>query len=115
MKNHIKTISLLIIILSVNPLFASNGQIKKESFKVSGNCEMCKKKIEESIKVEGVEAAQWNPDTKLMKVKYDADKITIGKIHQLIAAAGYDTDKVKANDPAYYGLTKCCQYRSTNK
>jgi copper chaperone CopZ len=92
---------------------AGSGQIKKESFKVSGNCEMCKNRIESSLKVDGIEAAQWNPDTKVMKVKYDADKITIEKIHQLISAAGYDTDKEKANESAYTSLPKCCQYRST--
>lgn len=114
MKKHIKILNLFIVfILSVSTLLAGNGQVKKASFKVSGECDMCKKRIESSIKVEGVEAAVWNPDTKMLKVKYDADKITIEKIHQLIAAAGYDTDTDKANDSAYNELPKCCQYRSS--
>ena len=99
------------MVLSFGALFAGDSHIKKESFKVSGECEMCKKRIESSVKVDGVEAAQWNPDTKMMKVKYDADKITIEKIHKLIAAAGYDTDKEKASDSAYHGLPQCCQYK----
>ena len=112
MKKHIKILNLFIVmILSAATLWAGGGQIKKESFKVSGECEMCKKRIESSVKVDGVEAAVWNPDTKIMKVKYNADKITIEKIHQLIAAAGYDTDTDKGNESAYNGLPKCCQYR----
>ena len=112
MKKQIRIINLLIImVLSVSTLIAGESQIKKESFKVSGECEMCKKRIEASVKVDGVQAAQWNPDTKVMKVKYDAGKISIEKIHQLIAAAGYDTDKEKANPSAYSSLPQCCQYR----
>ncbi len=116
MKKQIKIIAMLVLsILFINTAFAGTAEIKKETFKVSGNCEMCKKKIEGSLKVDGVEAAQWNPDTKVMKVKYDSGKITIEKIHQLIAASGYDTDKVKATDSSYYGLAKCCQYDRSNK
>lgn len=115
MKKHIKIVAVLLIaILSVNNIYAS-GKFKKESFKVSGNCEMCKKTIESSLKVDGVEAALWNPDTKRLQVKYDPAVITIDKIHHLVAAAGYDTDLVKADEKAYNSLAKCCQYRAGAK
>ncbi|MCW3126426.1 MAG: ATPase [Bacteroidetes bacterium] len=115
MKKHIKIISVLIIaILSVNTISAA-GKFKKESFKVSGNCGMCKTAIEGSLKVDGIEAAIWNPDTKKLQVKYDPAVITINKIHHLVAGAGYDTDLVKADEKAYDGLAKCCQYRAGAK
>jgi copper chaperone CopZ len=115
MKNQIKIIAVILITaLSVNTISAV-GKFKKESFKVSGNCEMCKKTIESSLKVDGVEAALWNPDSKKLQVKYDPAVITIDKIHHLVADAGYDTDLVKADEKAYNGLAKCCQYRAGAK
>ena len=112
MKKQIRIINLLIIfVLSVSTLMAGSHNIRKESFKVNGECEMCKKRIEKAVKVDGVEAAVWNPDTKIMKVKYDADKITLDKIEHLVATAGYDTEKEKGSDAAYNNLPKCCQYR----
>ncbi len=93
----------------------AGGKLKRDSFKVSGNCGMCKTNIEGSLKVPGVEAALWNPDTKNLQVKYDPAVISIGQIHHLVAAAGYDTDIEKADTTAYNNLEKCCQYRGSNK
>lgn len=93
----------------------AGGKFKKDSFKVSGNCGMCKANIEGSLKVTGVEAALWNPDTKNLQVKYDPAVISLDQIHHLVAAAGYDTDTEKADAKAYDNLEKCCQYRGSNK
>ena len=35
---------------------------------------------------------------------------SLDEIHQRIAAVGYDTDKIKANDEAYAKLDECCKY-----
>ena len=114
MKNQIKIASLfLLIIFSINTVSAAS-KWKKESFKVQGNCGMCKQNIEASLKVTGIDAALWNPDSKLLKVKYDPKVVSIDKIHQLVADAGYDTDVLKASEVAYNKLAKCCQYRSNS-
>lgn len=84
---------------------------KTETFKVSGNCDMCKAKIEKAAKVEGVTKAEWNKTTKVMTVSYDASKIKVDDIHKKIAAVGYDTEKVKGDDAAYAKLHSCCKYR----
>lgn len=87
------------------------GATKKETVKVWGNCGMCKKTIEKSLKgVEGIESATWNKTTKILSVSYDDSKITIKKIEEKVAASGYDTQNVKANDGAYNNLAECCQY-----
>ncbi|MBL7992327.1 MAG: cation transporter [Candidatus Kapabacteria bacterium] len=87
------------------------GAQKKETVKVWGNCGMCKKTIEKSLKgVEGIESATWNKTTKTLSVSYDDSKITMKKIEEKVAAAGYDTQNVKANDGAYSNLAECCQY-----
>ena len=115
MEKHIKIIiALLAVVLTVTSAMAA-GKLRKDSFKVSGNCGMCKANIEGSLKVAGVEAALWNPDTKNIQVKYDPEVITLAQIHHLVSAAGYDTDTEKADTTAYYKLEKCCQYRGKNK
>jgi len=87
-----------------------NGIITS-TFKVSGNCEMCKKKIETAAKsVKGVKSAVWDKDTKMITVKYDDKKAKLTDIHNKIASVGYDTDKVKGDDKAYDKLHACCQY-----
>jgi mercuric ion binding protein len=86
------------------------AQSKIDSVKVLGNCTMCKKKIETALKVPGVSAASWSPETKILKVSYDAAKITNEEIQKKVAAAGYDTPKFKASDEAYNKLHGCCQY-----
>ncbi|MBI2966399.1 MAG: heavy-metal-associated domain-containing protein [Bacteroidetes bacterium] len=84
--------------------------LTKSVFRVYGNCGMCKSRIEKSLTVDGVGSANWNSDTKMIEVRYDAAKISQDKIHSLIASAGYDTDLVKAKDEAYNNLPMCCQY-----
>jgi periplasmic mercuric ion binding protein len=82
------------------------------TFKVSGNCGMCKKKIETQFKgVEGVESATWNKSTKMFSITYDSTKITLPAIHEKISSAGYDTETTKGNDEAYSKLPNCCKYR----
>ncbi len=86
-----------------------NG-ITTATFKVWGNCSMCKKTIEKSLKVEGVTKANWNVDSKMISVSYQAGKITLDQIQKNIAAAGYDNVAYKGNDKAYDKLHECCQY-----
>lgn len=83
----------------------------KDSFKVWGNCEMCKETIEGALKTEGVQSAVWNTESKLLQVEYNPDKINLDEIQKLVAAAGYDNDKYKADDEAYMDLAECCQYK----
>jgi Cu(I)/Ag(I) efflux system membrane fusion protein len=71
---------------------------------------MCKETIENALDVKGIKSADWNMETKKIKVIFDSEKITEVKIHQLIAASGYDTEDAKGNDKAYKELPDCCQY-----
>jgi periplasmic mercuric ion binding protein len=100
---------------------ATKGMVKKTAvavnnqetaqFLVFGNCGMCKKTIETAAKgVSGVEKADWNVDTHQFSLVFDPAKTSTEKVHQAIAAAGYDTDIVRGNDMAYNNLHSCCQY-----
>ncbi|MFT5512760.1 MAG: mercuric ion binding protein [Bacteroidia bacterium] len=82
-----------------------------DSFIVSGNCGMCKKTIETSVKdTDGVISAAWNVDSKMFTVNYNPHTISLTQIKQKIADSGYDTDTIKAKEATYNGLPGCCQY-----
>lgn len=87
----------------------SNG-ITTSTFKVWGNCEMCKETIEGSLKVEGINKAEWNVDSKMITVAYNTAIISLDQIQKNIAAVGYDNEKYKGDDKAYVELAGCCQY-----
>lgn len=83
---------------------------KKETFKVWGECGMCKKIIEKAAKDSGAIAAAWDTDSKLLTVTYSTSKTSNQQIQQAIAAAGYDTRDLTADHAAYDKLHECCKY-----
>lgn len=93
--------------------FGAQAQVKTESIPVSGNCGMCKSKIEKSAKEAGASSATWDTEKKILTVKYNSSSTNAAKIQQKVAAAGYDTRDVKAADAAYDKLHGCCKYERT--
>lgn len=79
-------------------------------FKVYGNCGMCEKRIEKAAKIDGVMAADWDVETKMLTVAFDPAKVKPGQVHKAVADVGHDTDKVRASDEVYDNLHGCCQY-----
>jgi mercuric ion binding protein len=107
----LKTLALIIVSLSLVYLSSCTpSSAKTTTFKVWGNCGMCKETIEGSLKTDGVIKADWNKDTKIMNIQFDSTKITLNDIHKKIASVGYDTEKMKGDDKAYANLHECCQY-----
>lgn len=86
-----------------------NG-IATSTFKVWGNCDMCKETIESSLKVNGVTKADWSTETKMISVAYDTIKISLDQVQKNIASVGYDNEMYKGDDIAYKALPECCQY-----
>ena len=82
--------------LTVTTVNAQNDKMKTESakksetvtFKVWGNCGTCKKNIEKSVKVDGVNKAEWNKDTKIMTISFDNSKITLEQIQKKLLRLG---------------------------
>jgi copper chaperone CopZ len=72
---------------------------------------MCKARIEKAVKIDGVSKANWNTKTKILTIVYDAKKLKSEDIQKKVAAAGHDTEKVKADSKTYNSLPGCCQYR----
>lgn len=84
---------------------------KTETVKVSGNCGMCKSRIEKAAKIDGVSKADWDSKSKILAVTYDPAKSTMDQIGKKVAAAGHDNDKAKAEEKTYNSLPGCCKYR----
>ena len=107
-----KKIFILLTFLSILiPAIAFAGDATtKTTFKVWGNCEKCKKRIEKAAKTDGVKTAVWDVDKKIMTVSFIPSKITVDQIEQNIAKIGYDTEKYKGDEAAYNKLPQCCQY-----
>jgi len=109
-------ILLFVLIVSTVTVKAQKNIIVKETFKVWGNCGMCKTTIEKSLKTtEGVKSAKWNVATKKMSVKFDSQKTTLDEIKKTIAHVGYDTEEYKASNEVYQKLHHCCQYERPKK
>jgi copper chaperone CopZ len=81
------------------------------SFTVYGNCGMCKRRIEGALKdLKGINSADWDSETKVLEVNYDASQTNMDEIQMQIAGVGHDTDKHQATTEAYDNLPGCCQF-----
>jgi len=110
-----KTVKIIIIailaIVITSTVYSQSSTTKTDTIKVSGNCDMCKARIEKAAKIDGVSKAEWNKKDKTLTATLDPAKITMDAIGKKIAAAGHDNDKAKATDAVYDKLPGCCQYR----
>ena len=78
--------------------FTQSETLTKAQFKVSGNCEMCKERIETAAKSgSGVAAAEWNVESKILRVNFDGSKTNSDAIQKAIAKAGHDTRKIQSS------------------
>ena len=83
---------------------------KTESIKVGGACDMCKARIEKAARIEGVTKTEWNKETKILSLTYNPSVAASDDIQKMIAAAGHDTQKFRADDKVYDKLPACCHY-----
>jgi mercuric ion binding protein len=108
--------SMMLLLLASFAFTATKAQdTKTDTFKVWGNCGMCKRTIEKAANVEGVEKATWNRETKIFTIVYNPTVISNEKVQKAIAAAGYDTEKFNGDDKAYEKLPGCCHYERKKK
>lgn len=115
MKKH-SIYSILLLLIIMSSLFSAcsmdDGKYANAKFKVWGNCEMCKERIEEAVKEQsGVKEAEWDVDSKIIEIKYDSAAVNINTLHKIIAAVGHDTELIAGDSTAYDSLHSCCQYK----
>ena len=85
MKNLHKFLLLLFLFTGMN-IFAQNT---KGEVWVNGECGMCKDRIESTAKSQGAISADWNAETKMLKVEFNAEKTSLDRILKKIAEVGH--------------------------
>ena len=89
--------------------------VKKEVF-VAGNCEQCRARIENAAqRLNGVGAASWDADSKLLSLSFDPGRTSLEKIEKSVANSGHDTHSHTAKDQVYDKLPQCCHYERLEK
>lgn len=101
-------------IVSLALVSATNAQTKTETFKVSGNCGMCKSKIEKAALDAGAKTASWDAENKSITVTFKNASSNTAKIQEKIAKVGYDNAGAKASNEAYNKLHGCCKYERSS-
>lgn len=92
-------------------ILSENINLSEIEFQISGNCEMCKERIENAINENNnVVKSDWDTESKIVKIYYN-NEINIDEIKKSIANIGHDTDKFKADINIYNKLPECCLYR----
>lgn len=114
MKNIIQ-ISILLISISLNACSTPIKNAKTETFKVYGNCNMCKETIETAALKKGEAKAEWDKNTKIVSLTFDSTKTKADAILKRIAYSGYDNINFLAPDDVYAKLPECCQYDRPKK
>lgn len=97
-------------VIQGTPQSTSQQSTETATFKVYGQCGMCKTRIEKAAKIDGVHSATWNQSDQMLKVEYSPSEVSTKTLHKKVAKVGHDTEKVKASDEVYNKLPACCKY-----
>ena len=111
MKTSVAVLAISLFLFS--PGGAEEPKVVEATFQVSGNCDECKARIENALKVREVKYAKWDKKKKLVTVAYLSPSISLDSLQQRVARVGHDTGKLRAPDTAYDALPSCCLYRGT--
>ncbi|ACU06525.1 Probable Co/Zn/Cd efflux system membrane fusion protein [Flavobacteriaceae bacterium 3519-10] len=107
MKSLLKSLVAFSLLLTTT---LSAQTITKSTFKVKGECGMCKERIETTAKNTGATYANWSADSQQLSLEFDPEKTTPEAILKKIAEAGHDNEQFTAPDAVYNDLPGCCLY-----
>lgn len=108
----------LIVASSTVNSYANGIAAQKDStfsILVSGNCVMCKNRIETAAKGKGVKSAKWSAETQLLTLTINPKETDKETIKKRVAAVGHDADGLIAPDDVYENLHECCLYPRVQK
>ena len=113
MKKYIYILFLFATFL-LNAQDSSNKE--KTTFKVFGNCEMCKMRIEKAaLSLKGVKYAKWSIPESQLTLIYNPSRIKLLDIHNSVSLSGHDTSLKDAPADVYNELPICCLYIRAEK
>ena len=102
---------LLLLVIPLISFSQTKEKNARDTFEVSGNCEMCKKTIEKAaLSIKGVKMAKWDIPSNQLSLIFNRRKVDVINIHNAIAKSGYSTSEIKAKKEDYNKLPMCCQY-----
>jgi mercuric ion binding protein len=104
---------IIIALVAFTTLFSAckqNSLNKESSFWVRGNCDMCKERIEKTVRaIPGVGMAAWDVESGMLKVNYDSTVVKEQALQEAVAGSGHATKMVPMNQKAHDALPECCQ------
>lgn len=89
---------------------ANMVQIKTETLKVSGKCQMCKARIEKTASENGAASADWDLKAQTLTIVFDPSVTSVDNIGYKLLKSGHDSGGNRAKDKAYNSLPECCKY-----
>ena len=98
------------LVISLFIFSLSFAQITKNTFKVKGECGMCKDRIETTAKKAGATSAEWNAETQILTMDFNHSTVTSTEILKKIAEAGHDNEQFNTTQEVYDALPGCCHY-----
>ena len=76
----------------------------------TAQCNMCVANIENALNgIDGILKYKVELETYRVKIKYNADKLSLQNIEQSISKAGYQANNSPADVDAYNKLAMCCR------
>ncbi len=111
MKRNLRILFILLFSCIYSASHAQNAVVT-DSIKVDGNCDMCKKRIEDAAYTKGVKRADWNKQTHMLVVVYKPAKTDMKKVAAQVAKAGHSSEKAEATREDYERLPDCCHYKT---
>lgn len=106
----LKNTLFLFLILILVFIVSCKNTVVETQVHVWGSCELAKKKIDSAAKIDGVQKADWNMESRLLTLKFDSTKVSLDNILKNIAMAGFDNERYFADDYAYEQLPDNCKY-----
>ena len=111
-----KNISLILTMVSLYGCLSIISQNSANNIKIdeiiipTAQCNMCVAKIGNALNgVDGILKYKVELETDQVKIKYNADIISLQGIEQLISKAGYQANNRPADIDAYNKLAMCCK------
>ena len=111
-----KNISLILTMVSLYGCLSIISQNSANNIKIdeiiipTAQCNMCVEKIGDALNgVDGILKYKVELETDQLKIKYNADMISLQGIEQLISKAGYQANNLPADVDAYNKLAMCCK------
>jgi len=113
MKNTLKTILLMLLLLAIPRLYAQHpehGKFASLDIRSNAVCDMCVTTIEsEMLYVKGVQKVRVDVDANIIHVDYRANRTDPDKLRKAISDLGYMADDVPPDPEARKALPDCCQ------